>query len=262
MPESIRVTVFGLGEAGSLIAADLAAAGAQVNAYDPASVPTPGGLVRHERAGSAAEGSRLVLAVTAAADSTKALTQAADVMAPETVYADLSTASPELKRDLAGEAASHGLIFADVALMTPVPGKGLATPALASGPGASPYAAVVNPLGAQVEVLGDQPGDAAARKLLRSVVAKGLTALLMESMEAARAHYDSEWLWEHLVETISGADESLMRRLIEGTPIHVDRRIAEMEAAQAFLESLDVPPTMTAATVEALRRVQQQSKPD
>jgi len=251
----MRVTVFGLGEAGSLIAADLANAGAEVHGYDPADVVTPDGVIRHTEPGPAVKGVALVLAVTAAADAQKAIAQAWDEMKRGTVYADLSTAPPGLKEDLADTAALRGLLFVDVALMAPVPGSGLATPALASGPGAEEFADVVGPLGGEIVVMSDRPGDAAARKLLRSVVTKGLTAVLMESLEAAEVHGDAEWLWEHLVEFITDADEEMMERLIEGTPRHIDRRIVEMESARAFLESLEVRPTMTAATVERLRRV-------
>lgn len=251
----MHITVFGLGEAGSSIAADLAAAGADVHAYDPAAVATPDGVARHEDPETAVKGAALVLAVTAAVDAQRAIAQAWDEMKRGTVYADLSSAPPGLKQDLADTAAIRGLVFSDVALMAPVPGRGLATPALASGPGAADYAATINALGGSVDVIGDRPGDAAARKLLRSVVTKGLTALVIESMEAAAAHGDTEWMWTHVMEFITAAHEGLIQRLIEGTPRHIDRRIVEMESARVFLESLDVDPTMTRSTVEVLRRV-------
>jgi 3-hydroxyisobutyrate dehydrogenase-like beta-hydroxyacid dehydrogenase len=254
----VQVTVFGLGEAGSLIAADLARAGAEVNGYDPADVATPGGVTRFDDPGPSVSGSSLVMAVTAASDAQQAMAQAWDRMRRGTIYADLSTAPPSLKEDLADTAATGGLVFVDVALMATVPGHGLATPALACGPGATGYAAMVNRLGANVEVLSGQPGQAAARKLLRSVVTKGLTSLLVESLDAAEARGDTEWLWGHLVQLLTNADERLMRRLIEGTPGHAERRIDEMESARALLESLEVESTMTSATVETLRRIHDQ----
>lgn len=257
----MRITVFGLGEAGSLIAADLAAAGAEVHGYDPAQVTTPAGVNRHEDPGTAVKGSSLVIAVTAAVDAQRAIAQAWDEIMRGTVYADLSTAPPSLKLDLADTAALRGLPFADVALMATVPGNGLATPALASGSGAERYAETVNAMGGQVEALGDTPGDAAARKLLRSVMTKGLTSVLIESLEAAEAHGSTEWLWEHLIEFLSQVDESLIERLLGGTPKHVDRRIVEMESAQTFLDSLGVATTMTSATVERLRRVKTEGLP-
>jgi 3-hydroxyisobutyrate dehydrogenase-like beta-hydroxyacid dehydrogenase len=253
--DPLRVTVFGLGEAGSVIAADLAKAGSEVHAYDPAPVPTPGGVIRHNAPGRAVDGSEMVLAITAAADAEQAMTQALAEIEQGTIYADLSTAPPALKVVLSETAARHDLDSVDVALMGTVPGRGLATPSLASGSGAARYAAAINALGGCVEAIGKRPGDAAARKLLRSIVTKGLTALLVEAMEAAKKRGDTEWLWQHLVEFISDADESLLDRFIAGTFQHVDRRIIEMESAQDLLESLAVASPMTTATVESLQRI-------
>lgn len=251
----MRFAVFGLGEAGSLIAADLAATGAEVHGYDPADVATPYGVTRHETPQSSVRDVDAVISVTAAVDAATAITQARDQIDEGTLYADLSTAPPDAKDDLARIAAERRLPFADVALMATVPGNGLATPALASGPGAETYARLVNRLGANVEVLSDRPGDAAARKLLRSVVTKGLASVLMESLEAAESHGSVDWLWAHLAEMLTEADEDLMKRLIHGTPKHVDRRIVEMESAETFLTSLGVAATMTSATADSLRRL-------
>jgi 3-hydroxyisobutyrate dehydrogenase-like beta-hydroxyacid dehydrogenase len=255
------VTVFGLGEAGSLIAADLAESGAEVHGYDPAPVPTPAGVVREDSPSASVGHSHLVLAVTAAVDAKRALQQTLDRLGPGTIYADLSTAPPSVKEELGTTAASRRLSFADVALMGRVPGNGLATLSLASGPGAARYVEIINSLGGNSEIAGERPGDAAARKLLRSVVTKGLTSLLIESLEAAAARDDAEWLWRHLLDLITDADETLVGRFITGTPTHIDRRIAEMESARAFLESLGVPSSMTSATVETLRRVQSEGMP-
>jgi len=250
----MRVTVFGLGEAGSWIAADLVEAGASVHGYDPADVPTPPGVTRHQTPQPSVVGSQLVLAATSAVDARRALAQAD--MTPGTIYADLSTSPPGLKEELAQHATSAGLPFADVALMAPVPGHGLATPSLVSGPGALRYSAIVNAIGGRAEFLSDRPGDAAGHKLLRSVVTKGLTSLLIESLEGAEENGSADWIWAHLVEFFGSIDEAMLKRLIDGTPRHVKRRIVEMEAAREFLESLGVSPTMTEATVAALRRVE------
>lgn len=253
---SLTITVFGLGEAGSLIAADLASAGATVHGYDPADVATPPGVDRFEDPRAAVRKARLVMAVTAAADAQAAIAQAWDVIGRGTIYADLSTAPPSLKEDLNDTATLRGLPFADVALMATVPGRGLSTPAFAAGSGAAAYAELVNPLGARVEVLGEEAGRAAMRKLLRSVFMKGMTSALIEALEAADAAGEAEWLWEHLAAAIEGADEQLLHRLVTGTGTHAVRRRKEMEAAAQLLEILEVEPIMTRAAAEALRRIE------
>ena len=70
----------------------------------------------------------------------------------------------------------------------------LGTPALASGDGAERFAEIVQPLGMPVEVVGDEPGDAAGLKLLRSVFMKGVAASALESVEGAKARGADAWL--------------------------------------------------------------------
>lgn len=252
----MRVTVFGLGEAGSLYAADLAAAGAEVHGFDPAPVDTPTGVVRHDDARFAVEGAEVVLALTAASDAPTALAQALDAIPPTAVYADCSTGSSGLKRELAETACGPGLAFVDVALMSPVPGSGMRTPALASGDGARRFVDLMAPLGMTVAYDGEEPGRAAARKLLRSVVMKGFAALIVESMEAAHAAGLADETWENLVQQFTDADEALLRRLVAGTAPHALRRLHEMEASAQLLHELGVDPLMTRSTVESLRRIE------
>jgi 3-hydroxyisobutyrate dehydrogenase-like beta-hydroxyacid dehydrogenase len=247
-----RMCVFGLGEAGSLIAADLAAAGVAVQGYDPAPVPTPAGVTRHDAPAAAVEGVDVVLALTAAADAPAALAQALDAIPHGAVYADLSTASAGLKQRLASTAAGAGLGFVDVALMSTVPGTGLLTPALASGPAASDFVAAMAPYGMPVDHAGDEAGLAATRKLLRSVVMKGLAALVIESMRAACAAGLGEETWHNLVAEVTAADEGLVRRVVTGTGPHATRRLREMESTAELLAELGVDPVMTRATVAHL----------
>jgi 3-hydroxyisobutyrate dehydrogenase-like beta-hydroxyacid dehydrogenase len=173
----------------------------------------------------------------------------------------LSTASAGLKHDLAVAADLHGLLFADVALMTIVVTHGLRTPALVSGSGAERYAEVLTGLGAPVEAIGDQAGLAATRKLLRSVVIKGLAALLIEAMRAGEAAGQAEWLWGNLVEEISAAGAPFLARMVHGTGPHALRRFHEMEASAALLAELGVDPVMTRSTIESLRRITEEGLP-
>ena len=121
-----------------------------------------------------------------------------------------------------------GASFADVALMGVVPRDGLSTPALVSGPGAQAFAARLRPLGMPVEVLGDEPGVAAARKLLRSVFMKGLAASCLESLRAARAAGCEDWMRAEIEAVLTGADAALLERLVTGSARHATRRIAEV----------------------------------
>ena len=258
----LTVGFFGLGEAGSLISADLASAGATVAGYDPASVGTPDNVRRVTDPRGAVDGADLVMAATAAADAMHALVQALEKIPAGAVYADLATASPTRKRHLAAVAATGSLAFADVALMAMVPGNGLYGASMASGPGAARYAALLAPAGVPVEVVGDEPGLAATRKLLRSVVLKGLPALLIESLRAAEAAGLAAETWQNVLGQLQTLDAGFLRRLLEGTDTHSERRLAEMQAGVELLESLGIAPTMTSATVESLRRMPAERLPE
>jgi 3-hydroxyisobutyrate dehydrogenase-like beta-hydroxyacid dehydrogenase len=254
MSVELRVAMFGLGEAGGSVSADLARRGAAVHAYDPASRDTPPGVVRHDRPERAVEDADVILSLTAAKDARGALVQALDDIPASAVYADLSTASAALKRDLAAGAESRSLRFADVALMSTVPGKGISTPQLVAGSGAARYAELLSSVGAPVTDVGPRAGDAAVRKLLRSVVMKGLAAILIEALEAGHAAGLQDWLWDHVTAEIVGGEEAFLRRLVEGTGPHAERRLHEMEAARELLEELGVESGMTAGTVGSLSR--------
>ncbi len=249
----MRVAVFGLGEAGSLIAKELAASGAEVHGYDPADVATPEGVRRHRHPTAAIEEVELTLAITAGADARQAMDQAWEDVTPGSLYADLATASPTLEAELAAKARERGIEFADVALMAPVPGRGLQTPALASGSGAERLATLLNPLGAMITVIGEAAGAASGRKLLRSVVTKGLAALLVEASEAADAHGDGEWVRDHLSGFLTSLDLAMIDRLASSMSRHANRRLDEMEAVATFLTDLGVEPHMARATAERLR---------
>lgn len=250
----LTVAVFGLGEAGGEISADLAAVGAVVRGFDPARVADPVGVTRTSTPAEAVAGADLVLSVTSAADAPAALAQALDQIPGAALYADLATSSASAKEALAATAAEHGLRFVDVALMSTVPGKGLRTPALVSGAGADRYVELVGPAGGSIEVAGDVAGVAATRKLLRSVVLKGFAALVIESLSAARAAGLEAETWENLVAQFTEADGAFLERMVLGTDTHALRRLHEMEATVELLEDLGIDPVMTAGTVATLGR--------
>ena len=101
--------------------------------------------------------------------------------------------------------------------------------------------------------LGAEPGEAAARKLARSVFAKGLAAAIGEALSAAERLGFGDWLHADLERTLEGADGALLQRLIDGSRLHAARRVEEMEAAVAMLEELGVQPRVAAASEDWLR---------
>ena len=242
--------MLGLGEAGGRLAADLASAGVEVRSYDPALASTPQGVERAGDAGSAVSGASIVLALTSAATAFAAAESALPNLSAGAIYADLNTASPALKRDVADLVTRSGTArFADVALLGPIPERGLRAPVLASGAGARTFAEVFVPLGMPVLVISEEPGDAAAMKLVRSVFMKGLAAAVVESMQAAEAMGQREWLVEEIEEMIG---RPYLERALEGSRMHAVRRIDEMEAARDLLLELGVEPHVATASAAQL----------
>jgi 3-hydroxyisobutyrate dehydrogenase-like beta-hydroxyacid dehydrogenase len=95
-----------------------------------------------------------------------------------------------------------------------------------------------------VDVVGEEPGDAAGLKLLRSVFMKGLAAAAIESMEGARAAGAEERVRADIASVIG---EPLLERLLSGSRTHAARRVEEMQAAASYVEELGVPPRVAAA---------------
>jgi 3-hydroxyisobutyrate dehydrogenase-like beta-hydroxyacid dehydrogenase len=257
----LTVALLGLGEAGSVIARELVAAGASVRGFDPAGGADVAGVQRAADARAAVDGSDVVLSVTAASAALDAARAAAGVLRDGQLYADLNASGAALKRAVAEVIAPTGALFADVAVMGVVPRDGLRTPALASGPGANAFAAHLGPLGMAVEVLSDEPGAAAARKLLRSVFMKGLAAACLESLRAARAAGCEDWMREEIEGVLAGADAALLERLVTGSARHATRRIGEVADARELLAELGVEPRVTVAAGGWLAQLESESEP-
>jgi 3-hydroxyisobutyrate dehydrogenase-like beta-hydroxyacid dehydrogenase len=252
MAADLTVAMLGLGEAGSAIAADLVAAGLTVRGYDPA-VQGVDGVEDFGSEALAARGADVVLSVNSASAAVEAARVAGTELRSGQVFADLNTASPALKREVGSIVEPSGAAFADVALLRPVPGLGIRTPALASGPGGTAFAQAMAPLGMPVTDLGPAPGEAAARKLARSVFMKGLAAAVEESLAAGEALGFTDWLREDIDQTLEGADAGVVDRLLEGSRRHAVRRGDEMAAASAMLEELGVEPRIARAAEGWLR---------
>ena len=249
----MRIAVLGLGEAGSIYAAGLAERGATVAAADPVVAEPPAGVVLADGAASAVHGAEAVLSLVTGAAAAAVLEEALPAMPPGSVFADLNTAAPELKRELAGRAAARGVLFADVAILAPVPRARLDTPLLASGPGADRLARLLGELRVPVQVVAGEAGAAAGLKLLRSVFMKGLAAAVFEAAEAAEALGAREWVLGQIAAELGPAGHELVGRMIEGTHRHAARRELEMREARSFLEGLGAAHPLTDATIEWLR---------
>jgi 3-hydroxyisobutyrate dehydrogenase-like beta-hydroxyacid dehydrogenase len=252
------VAVLGLGEAGSEISRDLVSAGIPVRGYDPVA-PAPDGVVMTDGEADACTGAGLVLSLTTAHESEAALRAALPGVGPGALYADLNTAAPGLKLRLAEIAAQAGVAFADVAVMSSVPGRGLRVPLLVSGAAAAQVTAAINGVGGRAELLGGPAGAAATRKLVRSVFYKGLAAAVVEALRAGRAAGCEDWLRGNIAAELAEAGPDTVDRMEEGSVTHAVRRADEMSAAAQLLDELGIPARVTEASVAWLTQLAQEN---
>jgi 3-hydroxyisobutyrate dehydrogenase-like beta-hydroxyacid dehydrogenase len=250
------VAVLGLGEAGSAIGRDLLAAGVVVRGYDPV-VAAPEGMVATGSDAEACTGADLVLSLTTAHEAEAAFRASVPGLQPGVLFADLNTSAAELKQRLAVMAEQRGIAFADVAMMAPVPGRGIRTPMLVSGDAAAAVAAALTSLGGSAEVISGPAGAAASRKLCRSVFYKGMAAAVVESLRAGRAAGCEGWLRENIAGDI-GTD--LLDRLEQGSIKHAARRTDEMAAATELLGELGIPARIAAASRDWLAQLTEENR--
>ncbi|MDP9884626.1 3-hydroxyisobutyrate dehydrogenase-like beta-hydroxyacid dehydrogenase [Sinomonas atrocyanea] len=246
----MRCTVIGLGEAGRIYAQALQGLGHEVLGYDVAPIPTPE-LPRAATMAEAVGQSDAVIIMTTARASLPVAREAAPHLSPGTLYADFTSAAPAAKLALE-QVLPTGVEAADIAILGPVISLGASTPLMAAGPGADRIADLLRPIGAPVEVVHGELGDAMAHKLLRSIVMKGLAAVVCEAVEAGRRAGYEDWVRGQIAAELSGDGQSTIDRFITGSAKHAARRADEMAAVADYCQALGAPGHMSAAARESL----------
>ena len=245
----LQVAILGLGEAGGTFASDLIAAGVRVSGWDPVPERRPAGIVAAADNRAAARDADVILSMNLATVALEVAAEVAPALREGQVYAEANTASPGLKREVAAVVEARGATFADVAIMAPVPPLGMRTPLWVAGSGADAFARHLAPLGLDVTVLDGEAGAAATRKLIRSIAYKGIAAVVMECLAAAR-ELDLEAYARGQIATL--VDEAMIDRFEAGSRTHARRRIHEMEAVAELLRSIDVEPHLSRAALRSL----------
>lgn len=244
MSEAIRVGIVGLGEAGALIAEGLRVAGVQVTGFDP-------DVSEHPTINVAAsvdevvDGAVIVLSLNSSTASVKVASQVAPLLEPGAIFADLNTGTPAVKRKLAGMFADDA--FADVAIMKPVPGLAEQVPMGVAGPAALRFIELLTPFGMNLEYVSEVPGEAAARKLIRSILAKGMAGVVIDCLWAAQSMGLQEWAYDEILREFDESTSATAQRYLTGTAQHLKRRQIEMMDVVEMLRDTGYDSTMVAA---------------
>ena len=167
-------------------------------------------------------------------------------MTPGATIIDMTTAAAQAKRESAARADAAGIGYVDIAITGAVALNGVRTPLLYAGKSNSPVEEVLGAGGAPVRVLPDSaPGDAVTVKLLRSVIMKGLEALAIEALPAARSY----GVLDQLAAVLSDVDRApftdLLKSMVATHPAHALRRHAEVLEAAAQLDRVGYPAQLT-----------------
>ena len=251
----MRVAVLGLGEAGSIYAADLAARGSTVRGVDPRVRAELPGVRQVPTIADAVDGAEVVLSLVGGEASTAAMDEALPAMADGALYADLNTSHPDTQRALAARAAGRGIPFSDVAILAPVGRARIDTDLLVSGVATPHLLGALRGVGIPAADAGPDAGAAAERKLLRSVFMKGVAALVFESATAAEKVGARDWVMGQIAAEFGDGGEELVERMLEGTRRHAVRRAAEMREVRSYLGSLEAAHPMTDGTIAWLERI-------
>ena len=247
------VAILGIGEAGGTFARDLIKAGVQVRGWDPNPRNLPDELDFASSNPAAVSGADIILSVNWASVAWDVAAEVASILYPGQLFADMNTTAPQLKLEIATIIDKTGALFVDAALMDPVPPKGLGTQVYASGCGAKRFAEVMSPLGMPVTYLNDEAGNAATHKLVRSIMYKGVAAVIVECLEAAEALNMTEYARAQMLKIIY--DEPMIDRFVTGSIQHAKRRAEEMEAVVEMLNSIGVSSFTSQAAVQRLKEI-------
>jgi 3-hydroxyisobutyrate dehydrogenase-like beta-hydroxyacid dehydrogenase len=254
------VGFIGFGEAGSTIAGGLAAAGVErIVAFDiAASDPRLGPLI-HDRARRAsativespaalARESEIVFSTVTSSSALDAANQNAACLDARHIYADLNSVSPALKQQIDRIVTAAGARFVEVAVMAPVLPYGHRVPMLVGGPAAALFAERMKPFGMRCDVLSAAVGTAAAVKMCRSIVVKGLEALMCECVLGASRYDAGPHVFASLNESFPGIDwRALADYMVGRVVVHGERRAREMEEVAETLRAIGVEPIMAEA---------------
>ena len=256
---SLPITSLGLvgyGEVGRIFAAALRPQLAQLcvadlKLDDPAQAPA---LQQHARALGAQAGSlqtlcgqaELIVSAVTASSTLAVAEQAAAHIRPGCFFLDLNSASPGTKQQAARCIEAAGAHYVEAGVMTSVPPYGIGVPMLLGGARAAELAPQLKAWGMDATVVSEQLGVASAIKMCRSIMIKGLEALVIESYATARRYGVEDHVLPTLAETFPSIDwhkqgAYFFSRVVQ----HGQRRADEMREAARTVQEAGFEPLMT-----------------
>jgi 3-hydroxyisobutyrate dehydrogenase-like beta-hydroxyacid dehydrogenase len=266
MANGPRIAFIGFGEAGLAIAAGLNDAdAAQMAAWDILFPDVAGKKLQQaaDAAGvrcavsaeDAVQEAQIVISAVTAASSLDAARSVQAHLRGQPFFLDINSVSPGRKQD-SGKALGAAARYIDVAVLAPIYPARHQTPLLLAGPASAAVAPILAGLGMRASIAGTEIGAAAAIKMVRSVMIKGIEALTLECFLAAARAGVIEEVATSMRNSYPGLDwTKIVPYNLERMAVHGERRAAEMEEVADTLRELGVEPLMTNATVKRQREM-------
>lgn len=257
----MRIALIGYGEVGRILAEDLAPRGHALSAFDlKLRRADAGGLRAHaeplgvrlaNHAADAVQGAELVISAVTASQAVSVAESIAPALAAGAFVLDFNSASPGAKQRAAGLVDGAGARYVEGAVMTSVPPYRLRVPLLLGGPHAAALEPVLAGLGFAPRVASERLGVASATKMCRSIMIKGLEAMVIESFTTARHYGVEDAVIASLAETFPGIDWErqgayFFQRVIE----HGRRRSEEVREVAVTVREAGLDPFSAAGTAE------------
>ena len=266
MKNSVNITMIGYGEVGSVFAREFLARGdVRVTAYDIKfdSAEGPALLARAKEAGvatganhaAAAANANIVISAVTADVALAVAELAAGYLRKDQIFFDINSASPGAKTKAAKAVNASGARYVEGAVMAPVPGPGIKVPILAGGPAAAEVAEMLNAIGMNVTAVTTEPGRASATKLCRSIMIKGIEALIVDCAAASKQWGVQKEVFASLEASFPGIDFAKLATDMAGrVRQHGVRRAAEMREAGMMLDDLGRDSGLSRAVADAQQR--------
>ncbi|CAH0343284.1 DUF1932 domain-containing protein [Rhizobium sp. CECT 9324] len=195
----------------------------------------------------------VVLSLVVGAATKAVATSAAPYLSQDAIFIDLNSVGPDTKALAASEIATGKGSFVEGAVMARVPPYAEKVPILVAGKRAAEAAERLNALGMNLEAVGDTPGQASSLKMIRSVMIKGVEALLIEALSSAERAGVTERILDSVGETFPGLDwRQVADYYLSRTFEHGVRRVTEMTEAADTIESFGLRAHMSRAACETI----------
>lgn len=259
MSDVDAICLLGFGEVGqvllpSLQECDVAITAFDVKFSDPQSQPSRAGhgassLQMASSVTNAVAEADLVVSAVTADQSRSAAASVTPALKAGAWYLDLNSVSPASRKATSELVEAAGGRYVEAAVMSPIQPAGIATPILLGGLWARSFESIARGLGfSQTSYFSEQLGKAAASKMCRSIMIKGMESLLTESLLAGRFYGVEDQVVDSLDNLLGGVNWRQHAAYMIGRSLtHGERRAAEMREVAATVQEAGLEPRMSLA---------------